>query len=85
MAASQGCSTKNLGDKVILPKIILMTPLDREAAVLNLSEASNYGRWQLGRQDGAIYVQIQISVWWCSMKNMFTTKIWQIKDKVKFK
>ncbi|XP_034082923.1 uncharacterized protein LOC117553203 isoform X4 [Gymnodraco acuticeps] len=41
MAASQWCSAKNMGDKVILPQILSMAPLDREAALLNLGEASN--------------------------------------------
>ncbi|KAJ4938006.1 hypothetical protein JOQ06_002633 [Pogonophryne albipinna] len=41
MAASQWCSAKNMGDKVILPQILSMAPLDREAALHNLGEASN--------------------------------------------
>ncbi|KAJ4945767.1 hypothetical protein JOQ06_023445 [Pogonophryne albipinna] len=41
MAASQWCSAKKMGDKVILPQILSMAPLDREAALHNLGEASN--------------------------------------------
>ncbi|XP_071059719.1 uncharacterized protein [Pseudochaenichthys georgianus] len=41
MAASQWCSAKNMGDKVILPQILSIAPLDREAALHNLGEASN--------------------------------------------
>lgn len=41
VVASQWCSTKNFGDKVILPQILSVAPHDREAAVRNFSEASN--------------------------------------------
>ncbi|KAJ4922292.1 hypothetical protein JOQ06_024330, partial [Pogonophryne albipinna] len=64
MAASQWCSAKNMGGKVILPQSLSMAPLDREAALHNLGEAvfvpQVAGRRQLGRQDGPIYVQVQI-------------------------
>ncbi|KAK1887998.1 NADH-quinone oxidoreductase subunit C/D [Dissostichus eleginoides] len=36
MAASQWCSAKKMGDKVILPQILSMAPLDREAALHDL-------------------------------------------------
>ncbi|KAK1891167.1 Cell division protein FtsQ [Dissostichus eleginoides] len=46
MAASQWCSAKKMGDKVILPQILSMAPLDREAALHDLGEASNEDGWE---------------------------------------
>ncbi|KAI9546469.1 hypothetical protein NQZ68_026690 [Dissostichus eleginoides] len=46
MAASQWCSAKKMGDKVIVPQILSMAPLDREAALHDLGEASNEEGWE---------------------------------------